>query len=279
MATPTLATLTLPGALGDIFVDVRAAGRAEARPAVVIVHGFKGFKDWGFFPPLAERLARAGFTAVSFNMSGSGVDAAGQATLPERFSRNTYGAELADLAAVIDALEEGRLGAVPPTALGLVGHSRGGGIAVLQTARDRRVRALVTWAAIADIGRWDSREREEWRARGYLDVVNARTGQVIPLSTAVLDEIDSRPPELDIQRAAAAVAVPWLIIHGTGDDSVPVEDAVWLHRASGRDSTKLVTIPGGNHGFGAGHPWAPPVDAPIHGVVDATAEWLAASLR
>ena len=279
MATPTLTTLTLPGTLGDIFVDVRAAGRAEARPAVVIVHGFKGFKDWGFFPPLAERLARAGFTAVSFNMSGSGVDAGGQATLPERFSRNTSGAELADLAAVIDALADGRLGAVPPTAIGLVGHSRGGGIAVLQTARDRRVRALVTWAAIGDVTRWDSRERQAWRAQGHLDVVNMRTGQVIPLSTAVLDEIESGAPELDIQGAAASITVPWLIIHGTADDAVSVEDAVRLARSSGRDSTKLVTIPGGNHGFGAGHPWAPPVDAPIHQVLDATVEWLAASVR
>lgn len=278
MATPTLTSHTLPGTLGDIFVDVRTAGRA-ARPAVLIVHGFKGFKDWGFFPPLAERLARAGFTAVAFNMSGSGVDAAGQATLPERFSRNTYGAELADLATVIDALAEGRLGAAAPAAIGLVGHSRGGGIAALQTARDRRVRALVTWAAIADVVRWDAREREGWRARGHLDVVNTRTGQVIPLSTAVLDEIESRPAALDIERAAAGIDVPWLIIHGTADDSVPVGDALRLERASGRAATKLLTIPGGNHGFGAGHPWAPPADAPIHRVIDATVEWLAASVR
>jgi len=46
VATPTLSTHVLPGALGEIFVDVRAAGRSQPRPAVVIVHGFKGFKDW-----------------------------------------------------------------------------------------------------------------------------------------------------------------------------------------------------------------------------------------
>jgi hypothetical protein len=43
MATPTLTAHTLPGRLGEIFVDVRAAGRSGSRPAVVIVHGFKGF--------------------------------------------------------------------------------------------------------------------------------------------------------------------------------------------------------------------------------------------
>ena len=278
MATATLTRHSLPGALGEIFADVRGAGRTAPRPAVVIVHGFKGFKDWGMFPPLAERLARAGFTAVSFNLSGSGVDAGGTPSLPERFAHNTYGAELSDLAVVLDALEQGRLGSAPPTGVGLVGHSRGGGVAVLQTARDPRIRSLVTWAAIADVVRWDERERAEWRARGHLDVVNARTGQVIPLATDVLDEIERRPLELDIRRAAERIHVPWLIVHGTGDEAVSAADAAALHAAGGRPSTTLVTIPGAGHTFGANHPWAPADDAPIHRVIDLTVQWLATSL-
>ena len=98
MATPTLTRHSLDGALGPVAIDVRAGGREAPRPAVVVLHGFKGFKDWGMFPPLAERLARAGFSAVSLNVSGSGVDAAGSFAYPERFGHNTYSAELADLA-------------------------------------------------------------------------------------------------------------------------------------------------------------------------------------
>ena len=278
MATATLTRHVIPGALGEIFTDVRAAGRSMPRPAVVIVHGFKGFKDWGMFPPLAERLARAGFTAVSFNLSGSGVDAGGAPSLPDRFARNTYSAELFDLAAVLDALEQALLGTAPPTGVGLVGHSRGGGIAVLQAARDPRIRSLVTWAAIADVVRWDEQERAGWRARGHLDVINTRTGQIIPLATDVLDEIEDRPAELDFQRAARRIEVPWLIVHGTGDESVAAADAATLHGASGRASTTLITIPGAGHTFGAGHPWAPPDDAPIHRVIDLTVQWLATSL-
>ena len=74
MATPTLTKHSLEGALGDLLVDVRTGDRRNPRPAVVIVHGFKGFKDWGMFPVVADRLARAGLTAVSVNLSGSGVD-------------------------------------------------------------------------------------------------------------------------------------------------------------------------------------------------------------
>src|SRR3954465_9188090 len=110
MATPTLTKHSLPGDLGQILVDVRAGGRKSPRPAVLVVHGFKGFKDWGMFPPFAERLARAGFTAVTLSLSGSGVDDAGEFSLPDRFGHNTFSAELQDLQRVLDPLLAGDLG-------------------------------------------------------------------------------------------------------------------------------------------------------------------------
>jgi uncharacterized protein len=279
MATPSLSHHTLPGALGEIAVDVRSGGRTTPRPAVVVVHGFKGFKDWGMFPPFAERLARAGFTAVTFNMSGSGVDASGSPIHPDRFSRNTYSAELADLATVLDALAQGRLGVAPPEGIGLVGHSRGGGVAVLHAARDHRIRGLVTWSAIATVVRWDEAERRAWRARGHLDVVNSRTRQVIPLATALLDEIERADPALDILAAASAVAVPWLLVHGTDDESVSVTDAEQLLGASGRPTTQLLRIDGAGHTFGAAHPWTLAAESgPIDRVFDATLSWLATAV-
>src|SRR5690349_24492678 len=114
MATPTLTEHTLPGTLGEILVTVRAGGRESPRPAVVLLHGFKGFRSWGFFPTLADRLAKAGFTVVSYNASGSGVDAMGEIVHPDRFGHNTYSAELADLRTVLNALADGTLGVAPP---------------------------------------------------------------------------------------------------------------------------------------------------------------------
>ncbi|HEU4588447.1 MAG TPA: alpha/beta fold hydrolase [Gemmatimonadales bacterium] len=254
MATPTLTRHTLAGALAPILVDVRAGGRSTARPAVVIVHGFKGFKDWGMFPPLADRLAQAGFTAVSLNLSGSGVDERGEFAWPERFGHNTFSAELADLAAVLDALATGRLGTAPPTALGLLGHSRGGGIAILQAARDPRVRALVTWAAISTVERWPIADRDQWRAAGKLDVVNQRTGQVLPLYPDVLDDIEQNATgALDIGAAASRIGVPWLIVHGSADPTVAFAEAERLSRA--QPSAKLLALEGAGHTFGAAHPW------------------------
>src|SRR5436305_2044095 len=101
------------------------------RPAVVLCHGFMGFKDWGFFPYVADRLARAGLAVVSFNFSGAGVgDGSDTFEEPERFGHNTYTNELRDLDIVLDALTQGAFG-FQLSAYGLFGHSAGGGIAVL----------------------------------------------------------------------------------------------------------------------------------------------------
>ncbi len=277
MATPTLSKHSLPGSLGPILVDVRAAGRTAARPAVVVVHGFKGFKDWGMFPPLAERLALAGFTAVSANLSGSGVDDAGEFTLPDRFGHNTFSAELQDVGTVANALMSGLLGVSGPSTLGLIGHSRGGGVAILQAAKDSRVRALVTWAAIATVERWPRDQRTVWRAAGRSEVRNARTGQTLPLYTDVLDDIEQNGASLDIEAAAARITIPWLLVHGTSDESVGFSEAELLKGASSRKTTRLMPIEGGGHTFGATHPWSsgtPQIDT----VFDATLEWLSSHL-
>jgi dipeptidyl aminopeptidase/acylaminoacyl peptidase len=243
-----------------------------------VLHGFKGFKDWGMFPPLAERLALAGFSAVSPNLSGSGVDDAGEFTLPERFGHNTFSAELQDVGTVVDTLMHGELGVTAPSTLGLIGHSRGGGVAVLQAAKDPRVRALVTWAAIASVERWPLDQRTAWRAAGKSQVQNARTGQVLPLYTDVLDDLEQNADSLDIEAAAARIAIPWLLIHGTNDESVGFSEAELLKGASSTKTTRLMPIEGGGHTFGATHPWrsgSPQTDT----VFDATIEWLASHLR
>jgi dienelactone hydrolase len=279
MATATLTKHVLPGALGDILVDVRAGGRSAPRPAVLVIHGFKGFKDWGMFPPLAERLAQAGATAVTFNTSGSGVDDRGEFAWPERFGHNTFSAELRDIGIVLGALAAGSLGTTPPTRIGLVGHSRGGGMAVLQAARDARVHALVTWAAISTVERWtDSAERERWRSCGRIDIVNSRTGQVLPLYPDVLDDVERHgSADLDIAAGAARLTAPWLVIHGTADPTVSVEEAERLAAASARPTTRLMKVEGAGHTFGAAHPWrgsTPELDS----VMKETTAWLSRNL-
>lgn len=276
MATATRKGFELAGADGGpLRGDVRTVGDGMGRPAVVICHGFKGFKDWGFFPHLADRLARAGCTAVSFNFSASGVGPDEESfSEPERFRHWTYTGDLQDLDTVVTALATGELvpGLRPPTGIGLVGHSRGGGVAILFAAQDGRIAALVTWNAVAEPLRWGPETVSQWRRDGVLDVVNQRTGEILPLGTDVLDDLDRHGDRLDIVGAAARVEVPWLMIHGEADAAVPAAEAARLHEASG-GRARLLTVPRGSHTFGAKHPWAgstPELDQ----AVEATVEWM-----
>ena len=281
MATPTLTSHRLPGALGELLIDVRAAGRDSPRPAIVVVHGWKGFKDWGMFPPLAERLARAGFATVTFNLSGSGVNDAGDLVWPDRFGRDTFSAELHDVGVVTDALARGELGVAPPSSMGLLGHSRGGGVAVLHAASEARVGALVTWAAVSSVERWSPHAVAEWRSAGSMEVLNARTGQRLQLTTDILDDVERNAVgPLDILGAATRVAVPWLIVHGVEDETVSHKEAEALRAASPLGTTRLLAVEGSGHTFGAGHPWDPQKhDTPaLRKVFDMTLAWFAAHL-
>ena len=67
---------------------------------------------------------------------------------------------------VVDALAGGELAVEPLSSLGLLGHSRGGGVAVLYTSGDSRVGALVTWAPISTVERWTDAAQEAWRLAG-----------------------------------------------------------------------------------------------------------------
>lgn len=254
MATPRLDSFELPGADGlPIRADLRTGAKpGERRPAVVILHGFKGFKDWGFFPGLADRLARAGFSAWTFNFSGSGVSTGDSFDQPERWFRQKPTADLEDVATVV--AEARRRGA---SWVGLIGHSRGGGLAVLHAAADRSIGALVTWAAIDDFNRFSAEDVASWRREGKLDVRNQRTGQVLPIGPGALADYDAhKDGALHVVSAASRVTAPWLIVHGTRDLSVSVEAARRLAGAAGNTRVELLLLDGADHTFGIRHPWA-----------------------
>jgi len=241
---------------GDLWrPDAPAAGAA-----IVVCHGFKGFKDWGFFPYVAEELARhTGCVTASFNFTGSGVrDEIETFTDLEGFSRNTISRELEDLEAVLDRLGSGRAGEARfPSAhrFGLLGHSRGGATCILKTATRSQVRGLVTWAAIAGFDRYVDMFGPRWEAGEVVEIPNARTGQMMPLRRNFLDDLRANPERLDVLAAARSLDVPWLVVHGTRDESVPFADAELLAEAGG-PRAMMMMVEGAGHTFGSGHPFA-----------------------
>jgi pimeloyl-ACP methyl ester carboxylesterase len=237
--------------------DVRIPEGPPPRSAVVVVHGFKGFKDWGFFPHLCRRLAAAGHAVISFNFSGSGIGSQpDQFTELDAFAANTFSRELEELAWVVDWILRGDLLPRRPRALALVGHSRGGGDVVLHCAGDDRVAALATWSAVSSFDRWSEETRAEWRESGRIFVPNVRTGQQMPLDVGLLADFEANRDRLDVGAAAARVEAPWLILHGEKDLTVGIEEAHALARVARRGW--LAVIEGAGHTYEVGHPFEKP---------------------
>lgn len=251
---------------GDLHVPERA------RALAVVVHGFKGFKDWGFFPWLAQRLAQHRIAVCRFNMSRSGIgDDPETFDRLDLFERDTYSIQLADLRTVV-AFAHRELPALPAF---LVGHSRGGGVALLGAAGVPNLRGVAVWSPIARCDRWDDATKREWRRRGFMDNVNQRTKQNMRLATDVLEDYERNCERLDVERAAAELREPLFVVHGGSDESVPVQEGRLL--ASRAPDASLLVIERASHTFNAIHPLIH-VPFQLTLAAEATAHFIAANL-
>ncbi len=240
-----------------IRLDLRHREDVRNAPAVILCHGFKGFKDWGFFPHLAETLASAGYITVTFNFSRNGIGADPQNfTELESFARNTYSHELEDLNCIVSEIQNGKLGKglIDPDSIGLFGHSRGGGIAFIFASEKSEIKTMVTWSAIARVNRFDSQQAALWKKNGFIEIENKRTKQLMRVERDLLDDITKNAERLDILSAASKIAIPTLILHGENDESVPVKEAEQIFENLTGDSKDLVVIEDANHTMGITHP-------------------------
>ncbi|HEX8326164.1 MAG TPA: alpha/beta fold hydrolase [Hymenobacter sp.] len=261
--------------------DATYQASGQPKPVVVFVHGFKGFKDWGHFPLLADFFAGRGFVFVKLNLSHNGLVVGGTGDLEdlEAFGRNNFSIELDDIGQVIDALFEPDASPVPAADLDLsrlylVGHSRGGGLVLLKAAEDPRIKAVATWAGIADVDqRWPQPMLDEWQRTGVLHVPNTRTGQQLPLHYQIVEDYVANRPRLDIpHNVRRRLRQPLLLVHGDQDETVPHAAAHALQQL--KPDAELLLVPGATHMFGGAHPWpAATLPEPAHFIAEQTADF------
>jgi dienelactone hydrolase len=255
--------------------DLRHREDAKNAPAIIICHGFKGYKDWGFFPLLAESLASAGYVAITFNFSRNGLGADLQNfTELEKFARNTYSHELDDLKCVIDCIANKTLGKglIDLEKLGLMGHSRGGAIAILHASKDNRIQTLVTWSAIATVDRYSQEEIDKWEKNGYIEIENKRTKQMMRINSDLLLDIRENKESLNILNAASKLEIPALIVHGDMDESVNSNETEQIFEHITAPSKELMIIEGATHTYGISHPMES-ISEQFTTVLDLTESW------
>jgi dienelactone hydrolase len=238
--------------------DLRFRESVKNSPAVIICHGLKGFKDWGFFPLLAETLSETSYVTVTFNFSRNGIGPDFENfTELDKFAQNTCSHQLEDLDCIIQAIKSEKIGRglIDSGRIGLLGHDLGGGLAILFASRNDIIQTLVLWSSVSTVHRYDKAQIAVWEKQGFLEVDNKMTKPMLVLSAAFLKDLQQNKTNLDITKAASDLNIPVLIIHGDRDEIVPVEEAHHIYKQLKSDSKDIMILEGANHNFGITHPF------------------------
>lgn len=240
-----------------IRVSVYNKNKDFSSPCLFLVHGFKGFKDWGFWPYTANYLANNGFFVIAFNFSHNGV---GKSLVEfdelDKFAKNTISLEVSELVDLINAYRKGFFTKSISEEIGLVGHSRGGAVSLLTAAKNENIKAVCVWASVAKLDRYTERQKKEWREKGFVEVLNTRTNQMMRLNVELLNDIEENiGGSLSIEKSVKDLNIPLKIVHGEQDITVPDEEAKLIYNWSDKSNSDLLTIPAAGHTFNIVHPF------------------------
>lgn len=253
-----------------IAVDIYWEISEKKLPILVFAHGFKGFKDWGHWEHIAKEFATAGYCFVKFNFSHNGTtpdDLLNFVDL-EAFGQNNYSKELEDVQTVLDwitntedQLQNNNWDAGNIT---LIGHSRGGPIALIAAKENSCVQQVITWAGVHELNYAWQKEKgqvEEWKKDGVYYVLNGRTKQNMPLYYQLFEDYQNSATRLSVKNTLKNLEKPYLILHGNADPAVPLDSAKYLAEHTAQVSIHI--IDGANHVFGGQHPFVGK-DLPSH---------------
>ena len=192
-------------------------------------HGVTGNKDRPILVETAHALNRAGYDTLRFSFGGNG-DSEGS------FTEATISRELDDLEAILEALPGGY------TRIGYIGHSMGAAVGVLKAASDARIDYLISLAGMVDTRAFAQTE--------FGDLVPDEDvmweESAFPLSQAFMTDLCETVRSVLPQ--AERISIPWLLVHGKGDDVVPPRDSEGIREQLG-SRVDLVMVEDANHVF------------------------------
>lgn len=246
---------------GDTIIhgDLHHAGHRSS-PILLIIHGFRGSKNWGFFPTIAEEFAQNGSIVIAWNMSLNGYSKDAQyIDQPESFARNTITHEMVDTQLIIDSiLHDDRIISGDMRShwngdIHVLGHSRGGGIGILISEKNSSIKKLALWNTISRFGRFTERQKKIWSETGIFPIDETEDGKVIAMHYTYISDLEFHGEKYSPLRAIAEVSADILIVHAEQDMTVPIREAYALQEKS--HSAQMHSIPQAGHTFGLTHPF------------------------
>lgn len=207
-------------------------------PAIILVHGFTGFKDNYLFVRFSREMCKAGFAVLRFNFYGTDSSEG-------EFTDTSIKEDISDIKAAIDFFEAQP---IDKNRIGLVGHSMGGMVSIL--TNNERVRSLVLWAPSVNLYRdlsnvFGKDIVNEIEKRGNASLPKEEWGYGWKVGKKFWDEIKEIG---DVSERIKEVSVPLLIVQGDKDSIVPFSSSEKLYSLANKPKV-LKKINGANHDF------------------------------
>jgi len=184
-------------------------GKASA--CVITCHGLYSSKDSEKYVSIGRRFCGEDLAILRFDFRGCGESGG-------LFEESSLTGRIEDLESALDFVEEQGYESV-----GVMGSSLGGSVSILTAAKDRRVKALVTWATPC-----------------YLDELFR--GEVIKGFEKLRQDVS----KYDVVKAVKEMHCPILIVHGSLDEQVPLSHANVLYE-NANEPKGIQIIEGADH--------------------------------
>jgi len=227
--------IRIPSTKGTLAAAVHRPQKKTDRLAI-LCPGYLDTKDYEGLARLAEALAGQGFTAVRFDPTGTWES---EGTIAD-YTTTQY---LADVKSVLDyMLREGNY-----TYVLLGGHSRGGMVSILYTARDSRISAVVGIMPSSP-RTFPAQKKELWKKEGVAlserDIPGKRGKREYRVPYSHAEDRD----KYDVIEEVKKVHVPILFLTGDQDTNV-LPEHVELIFDNANEPKKFITFKGIGHDY------------------------------
>lgn len=185
----------------------------ETSTCIVTCHGLYSSKDSEKYINIAHRFVQEELAVFRFDFTGCGESEG-------NVEDTTLTRRIEDLKCALDFLEQETY-----ENIGVMGSSLGGCVSILTAEKDRRIRSLTTWATPF-----------------YLKEL------FMSLHTLNLPKLRADIQRYNMTRALDEMKHPFMIIHGSSDEIVPVSHAYALHD-NANEPKAIRIIEGADHRF------------------------------
>lgn len=210
----------------------------DKRPAIIILHGFTGYKEEKHIEELAKELSRRGFVIIRFDASGSGES---QGTMKDDYRMTHY---LSDIDVVYEYLCNHPR--VDEKRIGIWGHSMGAMLAIIWGSKHPEIKAICSVSPPVQMGTtdWLGQFLETWKKTGWFTKVSSSGHGVSRVPWAFMEDAGNYNT-LDY---VGDLRSPLLIMLGLAEDTVPPEHTREIFR-NAHEPKELVEVEGMNHDY------------------------------